>query len=92
MFDTCTDEACFEIRCRSHRGDQSTCRDLRDHPFRLRRGVSNVHNRDSILQLLDTACGSSAKYNFVFMPLARGVVGERERRMEEEGLGESLEA
>ncbi|CAK9049633.1 unnamed protein product [Durusdinium trenchii] len=35
------------------------------------RGVSNVHNRDSILQLLDTACGSSAKYNFVFMPLAR---------------------
>ena len=39
----------------------------------LRRGISKMHDRDSILQLLDFACGicTPKKYNFVYMPVGR---------------------
>ena len=32
-----------------------------------RRGISKMHDRDSILQLLDVICAPK-KYNFVYMP------------------------
>lgn len=39
---------------------------------RPRRGISKIHSRESILELLDQA-GSAQKYNFVFIPAGRGL-------------------